>query len=59
MSTPNVEPQRVLQRWSWEDQARWQGMPPSARFEWLEFVVAAVWAGVKHRAGEKDDRLVA
>ena len=53
MSAQNLEPQRVLQYWSWEDQSRWQEMPSSARFEWLEFVVMAAWAGVKHRGSEK------
>jgi hypothetical protein len=43
------EPQRVLQYFSWEDQERWQATTPVARLEWLEFVIAAAWAGAARR----------
>jgi hypothetical protein len=44
-----TEPQRVLQYFSWEDQERWQVTTPEARLEWLEFVIAAAWAGAAQR----------
>jgi len=49
------EPQRILQYFSWEDQERWQKTTAQQRWEWLDFVIKAAWAGAAHRQFDKMD----